>query len=88
MSALDTLFTRTLLNRVHADVKKHFPMVDLRTAIGVTGPSRKQYFVEIRFGDYPPLNEYFRAHDRYEAKAKAWMRYLERHAPGYATEAA
>lgn len=83
MSDINTMFTRRLLTQVHADVRKHFPEVNLRTAISVTGPSSKQFFVQIAFGDKPKLDEWFRAADRYEARAKAWLRYLERNVPGY-----
>jgi len=81
------LFTRIFMKQIHADVRKHFPQINPMKAASVTGPSFHQFFVQIRGAEIPALDRWFKAEDRYEARAKAWITFLaEAKVPGYADE--
>ena len=85
MSNINTLFARRLLTQVTADVKKHFPVLNLRTSISGVGPhGRDQFFVQIHADGFAALDDYYSADSLTHAKAKAWMRFLARHVTDYA----
>lgn len=77
---INTVFTRRLLKLMHDDIRLAFPDVNVSTAASVTG-YRNDYFVQIDVAGYPQHNTQVRAYDRYEAKAKAWRKFFDIHAP-------
>jgi hypothetical protein len=82
-------FTRNLLKEMHQTVRAFMPNIrHPMKAASVTGPSCGQFFVEIQGKGITPMAEWFRAADKYEARATAWNRYLTKHSPGYAESAA
>lgn len=82
---INTQFTRRLLSIAHEDIRKAFPGVNVRTAASVVGPhgskARPQFFVQIHVDGFPPHDTYQIASDRYEARAKAWSEFFDKHAP-------
>jgi hypothetical protein len=78
-------FTRNLLKEMHQTVRAFLPMIKHPMKVAsVTGPSCGQFFVEIQGEGITPMAEWFRAADKYEARATAWDRYLTKHSSGYA----
>ena len=80
---INIVFSRALMARVHNDVRKHFPQIAPMRAASVVGPHCKQYFVEIGVAGFGDFDGYYSADNAYEARAKAWMKFLEKHVPGY-----
>jgi hypothetical protein len=74
-------FTRLLAREAADDVRREFPGIKVSRA-GVCGPSgsrvRKQYFFEFEQPGFPSLSEWITAEDAYDARAKAWRRYMEK----------
>ena len=77
---INTIFSRRLLKLAHDDIRKAFPDVRVNEAASITG-YRPHWFVQIEVEGYPPFDREIKAHDRYEAKAKAWSAFFEAHAP-------
>ena len=81
-------FTRYLLREMHQTVRAFMPNIPHpMKAATVTGPSCKQFFVKIQGEGITPMAEWFRAADKYEARAAAWDRYLTKYSPSYAESA-
>jgi hypothetical protein len=82
-------FTRNLLKEMHQTVRAFMPAIAHPMKVAsVTGPSCGHFFVEIQGDGIAPMNEWFSAADKYEARAAAWDRYLTKHSSGYAEGAA
>jgi hypothetical protein len=78
---INTIFARQLLKQVHGDVRKAFPDIRPMRAAKVTGPhGRNQYFVRIHAARFPAHDDYYIAENFYEARAKAWRAFIEKHA--------
>ena len=78
-------FTRNLLKAMHETVRAFLPAVKHpMKAASVTGPSFNQFYVQIHVDGLEPMDVWLKAHDKYEARAKAWDRYLTKHSSGYA----
>lgn len=72
MSAIETSFTRALLKQGHAEVKKHFPELNLIKAAWVWHFSRDHW-------EFHGPNDFYwhgSAGDAYDARYKGWMAYL------------
>lgn len=80
-------FARSLLNVVHADVRKAFPKIkNIIAACGVTNHlrgNRPQWFAEIDVPSQQPFSWEGRADSATEARAKAWQAFLNERAPGF-----
>lgn len=73
-------FTRNMLAVCHQDLKAQFPGIKPSRA-SVTGPSgriRKQYFFQFdQSGFEVGFDCWVTAEDKYDARAKAWGRWME-----------
>lgn len=75
---LYSTFNRGLLKQVHAEVKKRFPHIDLRSFLGATNTGR-QWIVEGRHARYGiDILWSGRAEDAAHAKYLAWSSFLDR----------
>jgi hypothetical protein len=82
-------FTRNLLKEMHQTVRAFMPAIrHPMKAASVTGPSFGQFYVQIHVDGLEPMDVWLKAHDKYEARAAAWDRYLTKHSSGYAEGAA
>lgn len=77
MASIDVTFCRSLLKSVQAEVKRLFPEINLRSAVGVTQPLRGFYFVEIVTEGRKTFVYEGRADNAYDAKQKAWHAFLD-----------
>jgi hypothetical protein len=72
---INTVFTRELLKRVHAEVKAAHPAINLRAAAWVWHDGHRHW-------EFHGPGEFYwsgRAYNAYEARAYGWMAWLERH---------
>lgn len=85
---INVAFCRRILTLAHDRVRETFPGVKVanRDVIGVTGPTCGQYFVELRVPGFPDFDEYYSADNAFEAKAKAWNAFCDKHEPKKGTE--
>jgi hypothetical protein len=70
---INTTFCRTLLAGAHADVKKHFPHINLRTA-WVYKTDRQSW----EFHGPDDFYWYGHADNAYDARAKGWWAWLRK----------
>lgn len=84
----DTIFTRLLLKRVHAEVREAFPEIrNVVQCVGVTNTMRggnRQWFVQITTPGRPIFNHDCRAYNATEARYKGWNAFLQKYAPAEA----
>lgn len=79
---INTYFTRKLLSLMHDDVRMAFPQIkNLMQACSVTNSMRHDWFAEIVVPGQPRFNVDVRAHDAYEARYKAWSKFLAKYGP-------
>ena len=70
---LDLIFSRALLSQAHADVKKHFPAVNLMRDAWVYHYGREIWEFHGPGGFYDNV----KASNAYEARYKGWTAYLK-----------
>lgn len=81
-ASLDTIFTRKLLSLMHADVRKAFPKVrNVMRNCTVTHSHRDCWFAEIAGDGLPRFSVDVNAFDAYDARYKAWSKFLAKHGP-------
>lgn len=79
--SFDTVFSRKLLSLIHADVRKYFPERNLMRACSVTHSCRDNWFAEIEGEGLPPFCIDVSASNAYDARYKAWSKFLAKHGP-------
>lgn len=81
-ATLDMIFTRKLLSLMHADVRKAFPKVrNVMRACTVTHSFRDNWFAEIAGDGLPRFYVDVSAFDAYDARYKAWSKFLAKYGP-------
>lgn len=80
--SIDTIFTRKLLSLMHADVQRVFPKLkNLMRLCSVTNSGRDDWFAEIVVPGKPRFYVDLRAQDAYDARYKAWSKFLAKYGP-------